>query len=243
MKSYKTTNMTPQVRSKAIASLVESLALSIKDLSVFDEAFTHTSYANEHKKLHLKHNQRLEFLGDAILDLIIGEYLFKTHPEMAEGDLTKTRAIIVCEGSLAACSERLHLCDCLLLGKGEDKTGGRVRPSIEADMFEAFVGAIYISSSYEEASRFVLNNLQDFIAQATTGKIGKDYKTLLQEFVQQDGEKDIRYILIGEEGPDHDKRFLMEVHIDGKVYGDGRGKSKKEAEQHAAQMTLEALQQ
>jgi len=235
------TKQTPQVRMQSLQQLVESLMLPITNLEILDQAFTHTSYANEHKDKNLIHNQRLEFLGDAILDLIIGEYLYCTYPTMSEGELTKTRAIIVCEASLAECSKHLNLAHYLLLGKGEDRSGGRERISILADTFEALIGAIYMATSYEIAKEFVLVHLTDYIAQAMKGEVGKDYKTLLQEFVQQDGEKAIHYILCGEEGPDHNKRFRMAVEIDGKTYGSGLGKSKKEAEQQAAKVTLESL--
>lgn len=233
--------MIARAREAALHELVVRLHLPVTDVGLLDRAFTHTSYANEHKERSVQHNERLEFLGDAVLDLIIGEYLFKTYPQMTEGELTKTKAAIVCESSLASCSGALGFGDYLLLGKGEATSGGRQRASILADTFESVVGALYLHTSYKVATEFVLSHLQGYIKQAILGNLGKDFKTLLQEFVQQDGEKHIQYSLVGESGPDHDKVFLMEVCIDGVSYGSGSGKNKKEAEQHAAQEALEHI--
>lgn len=234
--------ITKQAREESLHELVARLGLPITDIALLDRAFTHTSYANENKQRAVQHNERLEFLGDAVLDLIIGEYLFKTYPQMTEGELTKTKAGIVCEGSLASCSAALHFGDYLLLGKGEDASGGRQRASILADTFESMIGCIYINTSYEVATQFVLSHLQGYLAQVETGNLGKDYKTLLQEFVQQYGEAHIAYRLVSESGPDHDKLFTMEVLIDGISYGSGLGKNKKEAEQHAAKEALKNVE-
>ena len=160
---------------------------------------------------------------------------------MTEGELTKIKAATVCEDSLASCSRALGLGEYLLLGHGENSSGGRQRNSILADTFECLVGCIYISTDYATAMQFVLSHLQGYIDQAIAGKRGKDYKTLLQEFVQRDGEKHIHYQLLSESGPDHAKTFCMEVQIDGQSYESGSGKSKKLAEQHAAEMTLKSL--
>lgn len=180
-------------------------------------------------------------MGDAVLDLIIGEYLFKTYPQMTEGELTKIKAATVCETSLATCSSKLNFGNYLLLGRGECTSGGRERASILADTFEAVIGALYVNTSYEVTAQFVLSHLQGYLEKAKDGKLGKDYKTMLQEYVQQEGEKQIVYTLLSESGPDHDKIFCMEVRIEGKAYGSGTGKSKKEAEQNAAQVTLDYL--
>ena len=240
-RTHKTISL--QAREASLQELVARLRLPLTDIALLDRAFTHTSYANENKARQVQHNERLEFLGDAVLDLIIGEYLFKTYPQMTEGELTKTKAAIVCETSLAACSKKLGFGKYLLLGRGEAATGGSERPSILADTFEALVGTLYVDVSYEAASQFVLSHLAGYLEKARKGTLGKDYKTLLQEFVQQEGERQIHYSLIGESGPDHDKVFCMEVRIDGHRYASGTGKSKKEAEQHAAQVTLAQLQQ
>lgn len=233
--------MSRQARAENLRGLVETLSLPIQNIDLLDRALTHTSYANENKSGHIQHNQRLEFLGDAVLDLIVGEYLFRQYPQMTEGELTRTKAGVVCEDSLASCSAVLHFADYLLLGRGEAGTGGRTRPSILADTFEAVIGAIYVDSSYEETARFVLSHLNGYLEKVEAGSLTKDYKTLLQEYVQRDGEHQIQYLLIAEEGPDHSKTFCMEVQIDGVPHSSGRGRSKKIAEQHAAQVTLEEL--
>ncbi len=241
MKQNKAKKMTPQARQQALKELVESLDIPFADIPTLDRAFTHTSYANENKRFGVQHNERLEFLGDAVLDLIIGEYLFRTYPSMSEGELTKLKASVVCETSLAECSQSLNFGRYLLLGKGEDLTGGRTRPSILADTFEAVLGAIYLGTSYKVASSYALAYLKPYLEKATMGEIGTDFKTLLQEWVQKDGDAHISYILISESGPDHDKSFLMDVQIDGQSVGEGQGKTKKEAEQHAAKMALATL--
>lgn len=238
--SHKSNKMT-QAREDSLHGLVSRLSIPSIDISVLDCAFTHTSYANEHKSKHIHHNQRLEFLGDAVLDLVIGEYLFKQYPDMSEGSLTKIKAATVCEDSLASVSRTLHLGNYLLLGHGEKASGGNDRNSILADTFESLIGALYITTDFETVRQFVLSHLLTYIKQALEGKRGKDYKTLLQEFVQRDGDKHIVYNLISESGPDHAKTFCMSVSIDGIDYESGSGKSKKIAEQHAAQLTLEKL--
>ena len=238
-KTHKT--ISHQAREAALRELVARLRIPLTDINLLDRAFTHTSYANENRAARDKHNERLEFLGDAVLDLIIGEYLFKTYPQMTEGELTKIKAATVCETSLATCSSKLHFGNYLLLGRGEATSGGRERASILADTFEAVIGALYVNTSYEVTAQFVLSHLQGYLEKAKDGKLGKDYKTMLQEYVQQEGEKQIVYTLLSESGPDHDKIFCMEVRIEGKAYGSGTGKSKKEAEQNAAQVTLDYL--
>ena len=231
-----------QAREDSLLELVARLDLPLEGVDLLNVAFTHTSYANEHKKLGLHHNQRLEFLGDAVLDLIIGEYLFHNYHDMAEGDLTKIKAATVCEPSLASVSRQLDLGRYLLMGHGETMCGGQYRESILADTFECLVGTLYLAASYEEAKKFVLHYLMDNLKQALLGKRGNDYKTMLQEFVQEDGDCHIEYNLVSESGPDHAKTFTMEVVIEGKVYAKGTGKSKKIAEQAAAKATFEILQ-
>lgn len=210
-------------------------------LTLLDQALTHSSYANENKVKHGFYNERLEFLGDAILDLVVGEYLFLQYPHMPEGELSKARASVVSETPLAAVCASFHMGDYLLLGKGELASGGRTRASILADAFEAVVGAIYIDSDYAEARKFILHQLKGYLHLVATGEYGKDYKTLFQEFVQQDGPQHIAYRLCREEGPDHDKTFYMEVVVNGKVLGEGAGKTKKDAEQHAAHEAMKRL--
>lgn len=212
------------------------------NLLLLDQALTHSSYANENKKSHGYYNERLEFLGDAILDLVVGEYLFLHYPHMPEGELSKARASVVSETPLAEASAKFQMGEYLLLGHGEIATGGRRRPSIMADAFEAVVGAIYLDSSYEEAQKFILHQLKDYLQLVDSGHYEKDYKTLFQEYVQQDGPCQITYELVREEGPDHDKTFYMDVKVNGKILGQGQGKSKKDAEQHAANLALQTLQ-
>lgn len=231
-----------QAREDSLHELVSRLSLPLSEVGLLNIAFTHTSYANEHKKAKLHHNQRLEFLGDAVLDLIIGEYLFHEHPEMPEGDLTKIKAATVCEPSLASVSRQLDLGKYLLMGHGETMSGGQNRESILADTFECLVGTLYLSASYEEARKFVLHHLMENLQQALSGKRGNDYKTLLQEYMQRDGDCHIDYELVDESGPDHAKVFTMSVVIEGKHYEQGSGKSKKIAEQEAAKATLQVLQ-
>lgn len=232
-----------QAREAQLHELIENIKVQFKDLSLLNRAFTHSSYANENRLPLRHHNERLEFLGDAVLDLIIGEYLFKKYPKMTEGELTKLKACTVCEGSLAACSGQLRLGDYLLLGKGEVRSGGRNRPSILADTFEALIGAIYLDQSFEAAKQFALSHLIGAIQLALNGKLGRDYKTMLQELVQHDGsESPIEYRLVGESGPDHRKEFEMEVYIGHIARGRGKGHNKKEAEQRAAEQAYKELE-
>ena len=205
-------------RKKQLEKFIDVLGLSsFHNLLILDQALTHSSYANENKAKHGYYNERLEFLGDAILDLVVSE------------------------APLAAVCATFDMGDYILLGKGELASGGRKRASILADAFEAVVGAIYIDSSYEEARKFILHQLKDYLSLVASGDYGKDYKTLFQEFVQRDGEQKITYVLRREEGPDHDKTFYMEVIVAGKVLGEGSGKTKKDAEQHAAHEALKRL--
>ena len=219
----------------------EKIGHHFRKIKYLTIALTHSSYANENKANHGYYNERLEFLGDAILDLVVGEYLFLHYPHMPEGQLSKARASVVSESPLASVCMKFHMGDYLLLGKGELATGGRTRPSMLADAFEAVVGAIYIDSSYEEARKFILHQLKDYLDLVDSGHYEKDYKTIFQEYVQQDGPQHIEYRLCRTEGPDHDKTFYMEILVNGKVLGEGSGKSKKYAEQHAAHEALMRL--
>ena len=219
----------------------EKIGYHFRKIKYLTIALTHSSYANENKANHGYYNERLEFLGDAILDLVVGEYLFLHYPHMPEGQLSKARASVVSESPLASVCMKFHMGDYLLLGKGELATGGRTRPSMLADAFEAVVGAIYIDSSYEEARKFILHQLKDYLDLVDSGHYEKDYKTIFQEYVQQDGPQHIEYRLCRTEGPDHDKTFYMEILVNGKVLGEGSGKSKKYAEQHASHEALMRL--
>ena len=211
-------------------------------IELLQEALTHSSYANEHRNYHVKDNERLEFLGDAILDLIISEYLFKKHPEMPEGDLSKIRASIVCENSLAKMSRLMNIGEYLLLGKGEELTGGRERSSILADAFEAITGAIFLDGGFDAAKAYLTRTLVHQVEQVhSLEDLYTDYKTLLQEQIQKESSEPIHYEVIDEEGPDHDKHFYVEVYHENKVLGKGIGKSKKEAEQDAAKKALNKI--
>lgn len=226
-------------RKKQLEEFLRTVGLPpFQNLLLLDQALTHSSYANEHKIRHGYFNERLEFLGDAILDLVVGEYLFLQYPQMQEGELSKARASIVREAPLAAVCSAFHMGKYLLLGHGEISSGGRERPGILADAFEAVVGAVYMDASYEEARKFILRHLRDYLALVENGHYDQDYKTLFQEYIQRDGEHHITYSLCKESGPDHDKTFTMQVAADGKVLGEGCGKSKKMAEQHAARQAL-----
>ena len=216
-------------------SLEEKIGYSFKNKKLIETAMHHTSYANEHKGM--ESNERLEFLGDAILELISSEYIYNTYPNMPEGEMTKTRAYAVCEDSLSIVANRFGFSDFLLVGKCENKTNGRYRNSILADSVEATIGAIFLEAGLEKAKEFILPNIipqiEDYIKNG-----GKDYKTRLQEKLQEHGEVDIKYTLIAERGPDHSKIFDVQVMCNGKVLGTGEGRSKKEAEMDAAKNAL-----
>ena len=225
-------------RQQQLENFMRELEIPFQDVTLLDCALTHSSYANEMNGMKVPYNERLEFLGDAILDFVVGEYLFLRFPTMPEGDLSKARASVVSETPLAEWCASIHLGEYLLLGRGEEQSGGRQRPSILADAFEAIVGAIYIDSSYEAARSFILQSLNAYLNLVDSGNYCRDYKTIFQEYVQQEGEQEIHYSLCREEGPDHDKTFYMEVSVNGKVLGEGAGKSKKDAEQQAAYTAL-----
>ena len=225
-------------RTRELQNLAAAMQAEFVDIELLHQALIHTSHANESKAGHVASNQRLEFLGDAVLDLIVGEYLFRRFPNLTEGDLTKARAHIVCESTLGQCASRLDLGSYLLLGKGEAATGGRQRVSILADAFESVIGALYLDGGYERAAGFVHRNLGDELALIAQGTYASDYKTLLQERVQRGGEQKIAYEVVTAQGPDHEKTFVVSVTINGVSMGTGQGKSKKEAEQCAAQQAF-----
>lgn len=219
-----------------ISKFEDTINYKFEDKSYILEALTHSSYSNENK--NYKFNERLEFLGDSVLSIVISDYLFKKEKNLPEGELTKLRANIVCEESLSEVAGQIHLGEYLLLGKGEEATGGRDRISILADALEAIIAAIYLDGGLEEASKFIFRFMEEIIENSIEGKIFRDYKTYLQEVLQSKGEQHIWYKLIEEKGPDHNKRFVMEVGINDKVLGVGEGKSKKDAEQVAAKSAL-----
>ena len=221
---------------KDFSQLEGAAGYCFEDKTLLKQAMTHSSYANEHRAQHMKDNERLEFLGDAVLEVISSEFLFKEYPEMPEGDLTKLRASIVCEPTLALCARDLNLGEYLLLGKGEERTGGRGRDSIMSDAMEAFIGAIYLDGGFANAKEFIDRFIMKDIEHK---KLFYDSKTILQEIVQRDHKgEEITYQLIGEEGPDHNKKFVVDLLIGGKVEGQGSGRTKKAAEQEAAYHTI-----
>lgn len=232
-------NQLDHQRVLALTALCEHLGVEIADLHLLHQALIHTSFANETKASG--HNERLEFLGDAVLDLIISEHLFRQFPHLPEGELTKARAAIVCEATIASRAAALGLGQYLLLGKGELVSGGRERISILADSFEAIIGAIYLDGGFAAAASFVLTQLKEHLALVESGDYVKDYKTLLQEVVQRNNDSRISYEIIAERGPDHDKIFEIAVLINARRLGTGHGKSKKEAEQQAARQALAKL--
>ncbi|MEW9080798.1 ribonuclease III [Terrisporobacter glycolicus] len=221
-----------------ISKFEETINYIFEDKSYILEALTHSSYSNENK--NYKFNERLEFLGDSVLSIVISDYLFKKEKNLPEGELTKLRANIVCEESLSEVAGQIHLGEYLLLGKGEEATGGRDRISILADALEAVIAAIYLDGGLEEASKFIFEFMEEIIENSIEGKIFRDYKTYLQEVLQSKGEQHIWYNLVEEKGPDHNKRFVMEVGINDEVLGVGEGKSKKDAEQVAAKSALKS---
>lgn len=213
---------------------------TFKDKTLLDKALTHSSFCREHAVDARDNNERLEFLGDAFFDAIISVELYKRLEKVDEGKLTKTRALIVCEKSLATVAQKLRIGEYLNMGKGEEHSGGRHRESIMADAVEAVIGAIYLDGGYDEAARFVSREFKSTVIDALSGKLFTDYKTQVQEALQKRGQKtSISYHLDKEEGPDHDKTFYVHLVCNGKTLGNGCGKSKKEAEQNAARATLE----
>ena len=219
--------------------LEERLNYNFKNRSLLEHALTHSSYANEVRR-GITSNERLEFLGDSVLSIIVSDYLYRHFPRMPEGELTRLRSSLVCEQALCGLSRELRLGEYLKLGKGEDKGGGRERNSILADAFEAVLAAIYLDGGMEPARKHVMN----FVLRELSGcddDIFKDYKTALQEIIQRNPEEIVTYILTGESGPDHNKRFTVEVHLNSNVIGIGTGRNKKQAEQLAAKQALELM--
>ena len=216
--------------------LEEIIGYTFKNEHLLPHALTHSSYANERHWDKKRCNERLEFLGDAVLEVVSSEFLFLNHPDMPEGEMTKLRASLVCEPALAYCAEAISLGDYLILGKGEDMTGGRKRPSVVSDAMEAVIGAIYLDGGLANAKefihRFILNDIEH-------KQLFYDSKTILQEIVQEKGIQPVEYILTGESGPDHDKQFTVSVQVNGQVVGNGTGHTKKAAEQAAAYQAIQ----
>ncbi|TMN23547.1 ribonuclease III [Lentibacillus cibarius] len=224
-----------------ISQLENQLGITFNDHALLRQAFTHSSYVNEHRNESFSDNERLEFLGDAVLELGVSQYLYRQKERLAEGDLTKLRASIVCESALEEFARELNFGEYLLLGRGEEQTGGRERPALLADVFEAFLGALYLDQGYDVVIQFLKKYVYPKI---TTGAFSHamDYKSKLQEYVQKNRDHSIDYVIADEKGPSHDKEFVAQVVINGKVSGKGIGHTKKEAEQRAAKYALDTLE-
>ncbi len=222
-----------------LEKLMTSLDYQFQNLELLDLALTHSSYANERPSQKMDDNERLEFLGDSVLGIVVSDYLYNRYEDLPEGELSKIRSLVVCEATLDEIANRLKIGEYLKLGKGEAHTGGRYKPSILSDAMEAVIAAIYLDGGFKAAQKFVMKQLLCSIQQAVGGKIFKDYKSALQEFVQSAVHDKISYKIVAEKGPDHNKQFFANVVVDGKILGEGSGRSKKHAEQQAAKVALQ----
>lgn len=214
----------------------KDIGYKFKNIELLKTAFTHTSYANENKK---ESNEKLEFLGDSILEFIVSNYLYKNYKKLKEGEMTKVRATVVCEQSLYEIALKYNFDKLLYLGRSEKLSGGSHKPTILADSVEAVIAAIYRDAGLEQAEKFIIDNLKEAIEQASKNVGKKDYKTVLQEELQKHGSVKIEYNIIKEEGPDHDKTFVAEVKCNNKYLATGKGNTKKQAEMEAARIALE----
>ena len=219
-------------------SLQKQIGYCFQDIGLLDHALTHRSYINETGKEREESNERLEFLGDAVLELVVSEQLYQAYASESEGRLSKRRASLVCESALSKKAEEIGLGSYLHLGKGEEKTGGRHKPSVTSDALEALIGAVYLDGGIDAAKELIRTHILNDLSE----RDHDDYKTALQEYVQGVGIREVRYQLLKESGPDHDKSFTMAVIIDGQICESGNGRSKKAAEQMAAKAALARLQ-
>ena len=223
------------IKQEKINEFENKIGYHFQNRNYLRQALSHSSYANEMRLSKLANNERLEFLGDAVLELISSEYIFSTNERMHEGEMTKLRASLVCEPTLAMCAREIDLGNYILLGKGEIATGGATRDSILSDAFEAVIGAIYLDGGFTSAKEFIMKYVLDDI---DSKKLFFDSKTILQEIVQADYKEPLQYKLLGESGPDHDKIFTVAAIVDGKELSQGTGKTKKAAEQAAAYQAI-----
>ena len=226
---------------KVLQAIVDQLGITPAALCYYQQAMTHSSYAHEHGLGSNAHNERLEFLGDAVLELAVSEALYLRFPDFPEGKLTRFRAGLVCEESLTLLANQLHLGACLRLGKGEAASGGRQRPSLLADAFEALLGAIYLDLGLDEVRKVVEKQFAPLLEGLANGCLRHDYKTLMQEYCQAAFGITPDYQIVAEQGPDHSKIFVAQLVLHGKALGEGSGRSKKEAEQEAAREAYLAL--
>ncbi len=225
-----------------MTELETRLGHRFKDASLLETALTHSAFANENAAAHCLCNERLEFLGDSVLGVTVADHLYRQYPEMPEGRMTRLRAELVCEQSLYQIARKLDIGSCLRLGKGEERNGGRLRPSILSDAVEAIIAALYLDAGMETAAAFIHRCLLDDLGPMEPS-FTTDFKTALQELVQRQSGRTLAYALAGEEGPDHAKIFTMQVLLNGEPIGSGVGRTKKEAEQTAARNALEALKE
>ncbi len=221
-----------------LSKLEENIGYKFKNINLLKKALTHTSYANEH---HIESNEKLEFLGDSILEFVSSKYIYNKYKFLKEGEMTKVRADVVCEKSLHKVALKHNFSDFLYLGKSQIMSGEVTRPAILADSVEAVIAAIYFDSDLEHAEKFIVENLKDAVDIASHHVGMKDYKTVLQEKLQIHGDVDIKYVILEEKGPDHDKTFVAQVSCNGKKLAIGNGKNKKSAEMDAAHKALEKI--
>ncbi len=221
-------------------SLEQKLQYTFSDRSLLETALTHTSFVKGDGR-RAEHNERMEFLGDAVLELIVSERLYRIRPVLREGEMTRMRARLVCEGALFSAANALGIPELLRLGHGEEVTGGRTKPSVVSDAMEAVIGAIFLDGGMEQAKRVVLNSVIRLLETAHVDSSDKDYKTRLQEYVQKDHKGQLTYMLAGTEGPEHSKRFTMRVLLSGRDLGEGSGSTKQSAGQAAAKAALVRL--
>ncbi|HEJ8850227.1 TPA: ribonuclease III [Staphylococcus aureus] len=241
MSKQKKSEIVNRFRKRFDTKMTE-LGFTYQNIDLYQQAFSHSSFINDFNMNRLDHNERLEFLGDAVLELTVSRYLFDKHPNLPEGNLTKMRATIVCEPSLVIFANKIGLNEMILLGKGEEKTGGRTRPSLISDAFEAFIGALYLDQGLDIVWKFAEKVIFPHVEQnELLGVV--DFKTQFQEYVHQQNKGDVTYNLIKEEGPAHHRLFNSEVILQGEAIAEGKGKTKKESEQRAAESAYKQLKQ
>ncbi|QFJ60544.1 ribonuclease III [Staphylococcus aureus] len=241
MSKQKKSEIVNRFRKRFDTKMTE-LGFTYQNIDLYQQAFSHSSFINDFNMNRLDHNERLEFLGDAVLELTVSRYLFDKHPNLPEGNLTKMRATIVCEPSLVIFANKIGLNEMILLGKGEEKTGGRTRPSLISDAFEAFIGALYLDQGLDIVWKFAEKVIIPHVEQnELLGVV--DFKTQFQEYVHQQNKGDVTYNLIKEEGPAHHRLFTSEVILQGEAIAEGKGKTKKESEQRAAESAYKQLKQ
>lgn len=241
MSKQKKSEIVNRFRKRFDTKMTE-LGFTYQNIDLYQQAFSHSSFINDFNMNRLDHNERLEFLGDAVLELTVSRYLFDKHPNLPEGNLTKMRATIVCEPLLVIFANKIGLNEMILLGKGEEKTGGRTRPSLISDAFEAFIGALYLDQGLDIVWKFAEKVIFPHVEQnELLGVV--DFKTQFQEYVHQQNKGDVTYNLIKEEGPAHHRLFTSEVILQGEAIAEGKGKTKKESEQRAAESAYKQLKQ